>query len=162
MKRPLLALLVLAPVLHGTARAQEFETLDRPFRAAASLPVAPYRAHGQQAQSAELSVAATAAGASSAAALSRKWEILIKDINVHGTFQRWARDAGWQVRWDAGKHVLVEAPDTLQGSFEDVVRTVLESPGIALGPYPLEVCFYPNNPPLARVTRKGDQAKECN
>lgn len=159
MKIPLLALFALAAVLHSTAHAQEFETLDRPFRAVEMLPVAPYRAPAAAAAAPPgvrgQTVLATAVA-------TQRWDIQVKDINVYGTFQRWARDANWQVRWDAGKHVLIEAPDTLHGSFEDAVRSVLESPGIAMGPYPLEVCFYPNTPPLARVTRKGDQAKECN
>lgn len=159
MKLPHLALFALAAVLTNASHAQDFERVDRPFRAAEPLPVAPYRT------AAPMPVVPSGNGGlppSGAGGAARKWDIHVKDINVYGTFQRWARDANWQVRWDAGKHVLIEAPDTLQGSFEDAVRSVLESPGIALGPYPLEVCFYPNTPPLARVTRKGDQAKECN
>ncbi|VTU46189.1 Toxin co-regulated pilus biosynthesis protein Q (plasmid) [Variovorax sp. SRS16] len=89
------------------------------------------------------------------------WSVQIKDLNLATTFQRWAAVAGWKVRWDADKHVMVEAPDSFTGSFEDAVTAQLSSPGIAYSSYPLEVCFYPNTPPLARVTRKGDQAKEC-
>lgn len=91
---------------------------------------------------------------------SKTWQVEVKDVTLANTFTRWAESSGQKVRWDAEKHVLVEAPDTLGGSFEDAVTTVLSSPGIAQGAYPLEVCFYPNNPPLARVTRKGEQ-KEC-
>lgn len=93
--------------------------------------------------------------------LKPSWEIQVKDITLASTFQRWAAVAGWQVRWDARKHVLVEAPDRIGGSFEDAVTAVLEGPGIAGSAYPLEVCFYPNQPPLARITRKGEQDKEC-
>lgn len=89
------------------------------------------------------------------------WEVDPKDIHLAGTFQRWAKEAGWQIRWDAGKHVMVEASDRIIGSFEDAVKNVLEAPGIAQSSYPLEVCFYPNSPPLARISRKGDQDKEC-
>jgi hypothetical protein len=160
MKRPLLsAVFALAAVLTSPSHAQDFETVDRPFRSVDPLPVAPYRTSSATAVAPSGSGGQTLFGSGGA---SKKWDIYVKDINVYGTFQRWARDAHWQVRWDAGKHVMIEAPDTLQGSFEDAVQSVLESPGIALGPYPLEVCFYPNTPPLARVTRKGDQAKECN
>ena len=89
------------------------------------------------------------------------WEIKLQDINLANTMQRWAKDAGWRIRWDARKHVMVEAPDQIRGTFESALQTVLEAPGIAASAYPLEVCFYPNTPPLARVTRKGEQDKEC-
>lgn len=89
------------------------------------------------------------------------WEVRLQDVNFANTFTRWAAESGWRVRWDARKHVLVEAPDRLTGSFEDAVTAVLEGPGIAGSAYPLEVCFYPNQPPLARITRKGEQDKEC-
>lgn len=89
------------------------------------------------------------------------WTVETRDINLANTFQRWAAQAGWRVRWDAAKHVMVEAPNTVTGTFEEAVEAQLASPGIAMSAYPLEVCFYPNTPPLARVTRKGDQAQEC-
>lgn len=93
--------------------------------------------------------------------IGRTWNVETKDVTLAATFQRWASAAGWRVRWDAAKHVMVEAPDSFTGSFEDAVESQLGSPGIAFSTYPLEVCFYPNNPPLARITRKGDQLKEC-
>lgn len=106
-------------------------------------------------------MAAPASIASSqATAIIKTWQVEVKDVTLANTFTRWAESSGQKVRWDAERHILVEAPDTLTGSFEDVVTTVLSSPGIAQGTYPLEVCFYPNNPPLARITRKGEQ-KEC-
>lgn len=89
------------------------------------------------------------------------WEVRLQDVNFANTFSRWAAESGWRVRWDARKHVLVEALDRIGGSFEDAVTAVLEGPGIAGSAYPLEVCFYPNQPPLARITRKGEQDKEC-
>lgn len=98
--------------------------------------------------------------ATSTTSASRTWQVEVKDITLANTFARWAEASGQKVRWDAERHILVEAPDTLTGTFEDVIATVLSSPGIAKGSYPLEVCFYPNNPPLARITRKGEQ-KEC-
>lgn len=95
------------------------------------------------------------------APLTPTWEIRLQDVNLANTFSRWATESGWRVRWDARKHILVEAPDRINGSFESAVTAVLEGPGIAGSAYPLEVCFYPNTPPLARVTRKGEQDKEC-
>lgn len=91
----------------------------------------------------------------------QQWTVDVRDVYLANTFQRWAKQAGWRVRWDAAKHVMVEAPDTFTGSFEEAVTAQIESPGIANSSYPLEVCIYPNNPPLVRITRKGDQDKEC-
>lgn len=93
--------------------------------------------------------------------LKQSWAMDVKDVNYYGVFQRWGRDAGYQVRWDAEKHFVIEAVNTFSGSFEDAVTAVLDNPAVAYSKYPLEVCFYPNVPPLARITRKGAQEKEC-
>ena len=93
--------------------------------------------------------------------IQKSWTLDIKDVNYYGAFQRWATEAGYQVRWDADKHYLVEAVDTFSGSFEDALTGVLKNPAVVFSKYPLEVCFYPNTPPLARITRKGVQEKEC-
>ena len=93
--------------------------------------------------------------------IQKSWTLDIKDVNYYGAFQRWATEAGYQVRWDADKHFLVEAVDTFSGSFEDALTGVLKNPAVVFSKYPLEVCFYPNTPPLARITRKGVQEKDC-
>lgn len=104
---------------------------------------------------------ATMAPVAAASAGAYKWVVDLKDVTLSQTFTRWAEQAGWRVRWDADKHILVEARDELAGTFEQAVTEVLSSPGIAQGTYPLEVCFYPNKPQLARITRRGEQGKEC-
>lgn len=91
----------------------------------------------------------------------KSWSVRLDDLNLANAFTRWGREAGYAVRWDARKNAVVEGPDTISGSFEDAVIYVLSGPGIATSAYPLEVCFYPNTPPLARITRKGEQDKEC-
>ncbi len=88
-----------------------------------------------------------------------KWEVQIADINLLQTFQRWGSEAGYRIKWDAGRHVLVDASGVVEGSFESAVEAVLSSPGIRQSEYPLEVCFYANQ--VARVTRRGEQQKEC-
>jgi hypothetical protein len=116
-----------------------------------------------QGPSRAMTTVTTSAPASKAIAVGspQTWTVETRDINLANTFQRWAGVAGWRVRWDAAMHVMVEAPDSVSGSFEDAITAQLSSPGIANSAYPLEVCFYPNTPPLARITRKGDQAKDC-
>lgn len=92
---------------------------------------------------------------------AQKWQMKFTDVRMAETFIRWGRVAGYQVRWDAPKHVLVEGEDTFEGTFQSVLESVLSTPGIRNSTQPLEVCFYPNTPPLARITLMGEQSKEC-
>lgn len=96
------------------------------------------------------------------AAPAQQWSLKVTDVNYAGAILRWAEGAGYQVRWDASKHFYIEAENTFSGTFEDAVTSVLANPAVAFSSYPLEVCFYPNTPPLARITRRGEQVKECN
>ncbi|TXI24172.1 MAG: hypothetical protein E6Q67_02850 [Roseateles sp.] len=91
----------------------------------------------------------------------KTWEVLASDVLLVKTFQRWAKDAGYTLRWDAEKNFLVSGPNTWTGSFEYAVFKTLLTPGIRYSDYPLEACVYPNKPPLMRVTRKGEQARDC-
>lgn len=110
-----------------------------------SLPVAPY------------------AGASAVAAegSSGRWSVLVQDITLERTLQRWGAQAGVRMKWDAERNFLIGAPDTIDGTFETALRTVLDSAGIRQSDYPLEACIYANDPPLVRITRRGEQAREC-
>lgn len=155
----LLLAVTLACVSHHVL-AQSIEVKNQAYEPSAPLLFAPAKG-ASPVVTAEPTPRQVVAVSTETNAPVQKWEILLKDINLANTMQRWADDAGWRVRWDARKNFMVEAPDMIQGTFEDAIRTVLESPGIAGGAYPLEVCFYPNTPPLARITRKGEQEKEC-
>lgn len=92
---------------------------------------------------------------------ARRWELKLQDVTLNKAFTRWAAEAGYRVRWDARKHVVIGSPETYEMPFEQAVTAALSSPGIQASEYPLDVCFYPNNPPLARITRRGEQDKEC-
>ncbi len=91
----------------------------------------------------------------------QQWEIHPSDVRLDVAMKRWSEKAGYSFRWDADRYVLVSAQTVLKGTFESAVNTVLMSPGIRLSDYPLEACIYSNEPPLLRVTRLGDQTKEC-
>lgn len=90
-----------------------------------------------------------------------RWELKLQDVTLNKAFTRWAAEAGYRVRWDARKHVVIGSPETYEMPFEQAVTAALSSPGIQASEYPFDVCFYPNNPPLARITRRGEQDKEC-
>ena len=89
------------------------------------------------------------------------WNVLTQDITLARTFERWGAQAGYRVKWDAQRNFLIGAPDSVDGTFETALRTVLGSAGIRQSDYPLEACIYANTPPLVRITRQGEQAREC-
>lgn len=95
----------------------------------------------------------------SAAAL--RWEVKATDVTLAKTLERWAAAAGHRLKWDASRDFLIGAPDQYVGTFEGALQHVLRSPGIRYSDHPLEACVYANTPPLVRITRQGEQAREC-
>ena len=90
------------------------------------------------------------------------YEIRLSDIKISTSMNRWAAENNVRIRWDADKHVLVGAPMTFRASnILDAISQALSTPGIRNSDYPLEVCEYPNTPPLLRITRQGEQTKDC-
>ena len=130
----------------GPARATEpFQAVARPWHATGEgmLPVAPY------------------AAASAGDPTTARWNVLVQDITLARTFERWGAQAGYRVKWDARRNFLIGAPDSVDGTFEAAVKAILGSAGIRQSDYPLEACIYANTPPLVRITRQGEQAREC-
>ena len=89
------------------------------------------------------------------------WSVLVQDVTLSRTLERWGAQAGYRLKWDAQRNFLIGAPDVIDGSFETALKTVLNSAGIRQSDYPLEACIYANTPPLVRITRQGEQAREC-
>lgn len=89
------------------------------------------------------------------------WEVQTQDITLARTLERWAAAAGYRLRWDADRNFLIAASDRYEGTFEAALGAVLGSAGIRQSDYPLEACVYANRPPLVRITRLGEQAREC-
>ena len=136
---------VLACV-HGLARAAEpLQTTNKPWRTSAevALPVAPY------------------ASGVTVDPSSGHWSVLVQDITLAHTLERWGAQAGYRVKWDAQRNFLIGAPDSVEGTFETALKALLNSAGIRQSDYPLEACIYANTPPLVRITRQGEQAREC-
>ncbi|MEO5687393.1 MAG: TcpQ domain-containing protein [Burkholderiaceae bacterium] len=92
---------------------------------------------------------------------SGHWSVLVQDITLARTLERWGAQAGYRVKWDAQRNFLIGAPHSVDGTFESALKAVLNSAGIRQSDYPLEACIYANTPPLVRVTRQGEQAREC-
>ena len=146
MKFVVLSLPALLACGLGIARAGEpFQTMAQPWRAPGetALPVAPY------------------AGGVGADPLVAHWSVLVQDITLARTLERWGAQAGYRIKWDAQRNFLIGAPDSVEGTFEAALKAILGSAGIRQSDYPLEACIYANTPPLVRITRQGEQAREC-
>lgn len=144
---------------------------------ALQLPVAPYipykevlgpSARAVPPASATTALAAGAVTATVAAPTASSvippqstWEVKTSDVTLYRTLERWSQAAGYKLKWDASRNFLIGAPDTYAGTFESALQSVLSSAGIRLSDYPLEACIYANTPPLVRITRQGEQAREC-
>jgi len=95
------------------------------------------------------------------AAAQARWEVRTADVTLSRTLERWSLTAGHKLRWDAARNFLIGAPDVYVGSFEGALEHLLSSPGIRHSDFPLEACIYANTPPLVRITRQGEQSREC-
>ena len=137
--------ILLACILVAARAGEPFQTVAQPWRAAgeAALPVVPY------------------AGANLGDAPVARWSVLVQDITLARTLERWGAQAGVRVKWDAQRNFLIGAPDSVEGTFETALKAILSSAGIRQSDYPLEACIYANTPPLVRITRQGEQAREC-
>ena len=93
--------------------------------------------------------------------VKKTWVILPTDGKLATTFERWAKADGMKLVWDAKQHVMLSSADTFSGTLIEALNRVLGSPAIRLSAYPLEACIYPNDPPVLRITRLGDQTLEC-
>ena len=135
----------LACGLPSVHAGEPFQTVPQPWVAAGEgvLPVAPY------------------AGARATPAPVAQWRVLVQDITLARTLERWGAQAGVRVKWDAQRNFLIGAPDSMEGTFEAALQAILGSAGIRQSDYPLEACIYANTPPLVRITRQGEQAREC-
>jgi hypothetical protein len=154
--------LCLAATANLATAAERIELTPRPFATPTTLPVTPFsRPAVKVPAAAAVAVAVAPAEPVVSAALPGQWEVKASDITLLRTIERWAATAGYKLKWDAGKNFLIGAPDVYIGSFEMALQSVLSSSGIRLSDYPLEACIYANTPPLVRITRQGEQVREC-
>lgn len=73
--------------------------------------------------------------------VSPEW--FIEPGSLKGQLEDWAAAAGYQVVWHSRNDWQVQARATLTGSFEDVVKAVVES--LHRGGAPLRACIYTGN-----------------
>ncbi|MFJ3057603.1 toxin co-regulated pilus biosynthesis Q family protein [Herbaspirillum sp. NPDC087042] len=66
----------------------------------------------------------------------QQWQVRRADVSVRRMLQRWAREAGWQLVWDAPRDFPVDTELQLSGRIEQVVSAVVES--LAITDYPVQ------------------------
>jgi hypothetical protein len=146
MRTIVVSVLAALTCASGLALAGEsFQAVAQPRHAPgeAALPVVPY------------------AGTVATDPAAVHWSVLVQDITLARTLERWGAQAGYRVKWDAQRNFLIGAPDSVDGTFEAALKAILNSAGIRQSDYPLEACIYANTPPLVRITRQGEQTREC-
>lgn len=87
----------------------------------------------------------------------RMWSVMPNDIRLENTLERWAKESGYKLVWDADRHILISAGDQFSGTITEAINRLLSSPAIRESDYPLEAVIYNNTPPVIRITRLGDQ-----
>lgn len=146
------AVCLCATAIHAKETAAAFAPLPRAVVAAAPSPPPP----PTRVEPAAQVLPAPASGPSEV-----RWEVRTSDVTLAKTLERWALAAGHKLKWDASRNFLIGAPDVYVGSFEGALQHILSSPGIRYSDFPLEACIYANTPPLVRITRQGEQSREC-
>lgn len=142
----------LLAVAGGAHAVDPLQAIPQPYRSVASgLPVVPYG----------VGTGARRGGRGSPLLPPLHWDVRTQDVTLARTLERWGAQAGYRVKWDAQRNFLIGAPDSVEGTFESALKAILGSSGIRQSDYPLEACIYANTPPLVRITRQGEQAREC-
>lgn len=72
---------------------------------------------------------------------SSPWEIQRHDKTLSTVMARWSQKAGWQLVWDAERDFPIENHIMLEGTFVQVVQTVMDS--LNDSDYPLQAALNP-------------------
>ncbi len=73
---------------------------------------------------------------------SAQWEIQRHDKTLSTVMARWSQKAGWQLVWDAERDFPIENHIMLEGTFVQVVQTVMDS--LNDSDYPLQASLNPS------------------
>lgn len=84
------------------------------------------------------------------AAPAPKFQVKREDGYIAKSLDRWTKQAGWQLVWDAGMDLVVEADAEFSGSFEEAVSSLFS--GLSEFRIPLKATLYGGNRVL-RVTK---------
>lgn len=79
------------------------------------------------------------------------WRVSMADRSIRGALSRWAREAGWQVSWEATFDYPVTVEGDFIGLFDEAVLQVIA--GLAGAEKPLQACTYDNR--VVRIVAYG-------
>jgi len=74
-----------------------------------------------------------------------------RDRTLKAALERWSQSAGWRLFWELGVDYRIDAPMSVDGSFEDAVSAVVRSMDQA--DVPPKAIFYRGNRVLRMVAR---------
>jgi hypothetical protein len=67
---------------------------------------------------------------------ARLWSVEFADSTVRLSLKRWAKEAQWQLVWDADRDFVIDAEVQWHGTFEQALTALLES--LRNSDYPLQ------------------------
>ncbi len=120
----------------------------------ASPPPVPEAAQSANALGAAITVSAVPVATQSSSAAASTWRVEIADMNVRRVIERWSRNAGMQVIYEASKDVDVGATAAFSGTYEHALQQLLAA--IEASEMPLRACLYAN-----AVTRVIPRMQRC-
>lgn len=138
-------------------------TISVPVILVGALTVGPAPANAQVAafgtpmrlnEAAPAIAAVPVAGQTAPAASISTWRVEIADMNVRRVIERWSRNAGMQVIYEATKDVDVGAAAAFSGTYEHALQQLLSA--IESSEMPLRACLYAN-----AVTRVVPRMQRC-
>jgi len=103
--------------------------------------VSPGTARGGD-PTAEKSTIAQADLRADAASISQhgRWELRANDVKLSTALERWARDAGWRMTWEAERDFDLVLQASFGGTFEQALNTVLRA--YVISDFPLQACLH--------------------
>jgi Toxin co-regulated pilus biosynthesis protein Q len=80
-----------------------------------------------------------------------RWLMSERDRTLRIALERWSQEAGWRLLWELGVDYRLDAPSTINGTFEEAVSTVVANMDRA--EVPPKAIFYRGNHVLRVVAR---------
>lgn len=80
----------------------------------------------------------------------RSWNVEMTDSTVRLCLKRWAKDAGWQLVWDAKRDFVIDSEVSFFGTFEQALGSIMQS--LSDSEYPLQARINPDTK-VVRIQR---------
>ena len=89
-----------------------------------------------------------------------RWELRANDVKLSAALERWARDAGWRMTWEAERDFDLVLQASFGGTFEQALNTVLRA--YVISDFPLQACLHEDHDGnrAVRIFRFGEH-KTC-